>query len=169
MTGLRGDRGRFRVRAAGIAIRDGRVLVSRALQPSSWKNSALVGGGVEPGESSADAVVREFREELGVAVAIGRLFYCVENFFRHEGDDWHEVGFYWEVRLPPDAVRAGRGAFRDFDALAGRVAENEWEWCPLDRLGEIDLLPSFLVEGLRDLPRTPRFLVHRDADSSGGA
>lgn len=168
MTAVRGDGRRFRVRAAGVAIRDGRVLVSRAVQPSEWTNSALPGGGVEPGESSDAAVVREFREEIGARVRTGRLLFCAENFFRHAGDDWHEVSFYWEVLLPEDFPRFGDASFLGHDVVADRLVPSVWHWCPLDRLHGIDLLPSFLVEGLRDPPATTRFVVHADGGSSRG-
>lgn len=161
MTRLLGPKGRFRVRAAGVAVRDGRVLVHRETQPSPWTNSALPGGGVEMHESSDAAVVREFREELGVDVRVGRLLWCVDNRFGHEGEDWHEFGFYWEALLPADFVLPMRPT-AERDPADGRAFELRWAWHPLERLDEIELRPSFLVEGLRDPPRATRFLVHRD-------
>ena len=166
MTLVRADGHLFRVRAAGVAIRDGRVLVTRTVQPSHWKNAALLGGGVEPHETSDAAVVREFREEIGVDVRVGRLLWCVENHFRHEADAWHEIGFFWEVFLPPDFPRVGSGLFVDDVVSENLRVPTEWLWHPLDRLAEIDLRPTFLVEGLRDLPKTTRFLVHVDRAST---
>jgi ADP-ribose pyrophosphatase YjhB (NUDIX family) len=163
VTRLRADGLRFRVRAAGVAIRDGRVLVHRMVEPNEWTNSALPGGGVEAHETSADAVVREFREEIGADVRTGRLLWCNENFFTHGGERWHEIGFYWEVLLPPDFAHFGDESFLGWDDVQGARVASRWHWCPLERLDEIDLQPSFLVEGLRNPPRTTRFLVHRDA------
>ncbi len=165
MTLLRADGRVFRVRAAGVAVHDGRVLVARPAQPSSWTNYALLGGGVATHESSDVAVVREFREELGLDVRVGRLLWCAENFFAHEGERWHEIGFYWEVDLPLSFPRAGSGVFHDHVVAQDRLVPTEWSWRPIDRLDEIELRPSFLVAGLRDLPRATRFLVHRDADA----
>jgi 8-oxo-dGTP diphosphatase len=52
---------------AAILERDGRVLACRRrpdhAHPLKWE---FPGGKVEPGESVADAVVRELREELGI-------------------------------------------------------------------------------------------------------
>jgi len=54
---------------AGILIEGGRVLVSQRLPdqtfPLEWE---LPGGKVEPGETAALALAREFREELGIDV-----------------------------------------------------------------------------------------------------
>ncbi|PTR30265.1 8-oxo-dGTP diphosphatase [Rhodococcus sp. OK519] len=57
---------------AAAVIRDGRLLLAQRTRPVElaglWE---LPGGKVEPGESPADAVRRELREELGVEVVAG--------------------------------------------------------------------------------------------------
>jgi ADP-ribose pyrophosphatase YjhB (NUDIX family) len=139
-----------------VAIREGRVLLNGW---DGFRHLALPGGGVEVQESSDAALVREMREELGVAVRLGRLLWCVENFFRLNGEDWHEVGFYWEMTLPETAACVRRDTFEAMDdGVRMHLA-----WVPLADLDEVDLVPRFLVAGLRGLPRTTQFLVHRDA------
>jgi 8-oxo-dGTP diphosphatase len=49
-------------------IRDGKVLIVRRAQPPAKGVYTLPGGGVEVGESLTGAVVREVREETGLAV-----------------------------------------------------------------------------------------------------
>ena len=61
---------------AGLIVGDeGRILITqrRADQalPLQWE---FPGGKVEPGEAPALALVRELREELGVTVAVGRIW-----------------------------------------------------------------------------------------------
>ena len=55
--------------AVAVVVRDGRLLVIRrsrhVVAPGMF---CFPGGGIESGESDADALVREIREELGVAV-----------------------------------------------------------------------------------------------------
>jgi len=158
----------FRVRTAGVAIRDGCVLVHREEQPSPWTNSALPGGGVEMHETSDAALVREFREELGVDVRVGRLLWVADNRFVQSGERWQEIGFYWEVLVDASLASAGGETTRESDTFFGGEARLQWAWHPLGRLSEIDLKPSFLVEGLRDLPKSTRFLVHGDAEIPTG-
>jgi 8-oxo-dGTP diphosphatase len=57
---------------AGVVLRDdaGRVLVARRRDEDTW---GLPGGGLEPGESWADAAVRECREETGWSARIDGL------------------------------------------------------------------------------------------------
>ena len=57
---------------AAAIERDGRYLAARRTKPDwaagRWE---FPGGKVEAGESDADALVREIREELGVGIAVG--------------------------------------------------------------------------------------------------
>lgn len=63
----------------------------------------LVGGGVEFGETSAEAAVRELREELGATGRAVRLLGTYESVFesRH-GNRTHEVTFVHEVTVGPE-------------------------------------------------------------------
>ena len=57
---------------AAALVHDGRVLAQqRAFPPEVAGRWELPGGRVEPGESAADALVRECREELAVDVVAG--------------------------------------------------------------------------------------------------
>ena len=57
---------------AAAIIRDGRLLVAQRSSPpelaGQWE---LPGGKAEPGETTADALRRELREELGVEITVG--------------------------------------------------------------------------------------------------
>ncbi|MEM8874808.1 MAG: NUDIX domain-containing protein [Planctomycetota bacterium] len=53
-----------------IIVRDGRVLLQRRADTGEW---GTVGGAVDPGETPAVAVLREAKEETGLAIAIDRV------------------------------------------------------------------------------------------------
>ena len=59
-----------RVGVGGVLIRDGRVLLNRAVYRSRF---TIPSGYVDPGESLDAALVREFEEETGVQISVGRL------------------------------------------------------------------------------------------------
>jgi 8-oxo-dGTP pyrophosphatase MutT (NUDIX family) len=61
--------------SVSVAIRDetGRVLLARHVEGDRW---LLPGGGVEPGETPADAAVREAWEETGVIAASRGSWAC---------------------------------------------------------------------------------------------
>ena len=56
-----------------IADGAGRILLIRRGHPPGEGLWSVPGGRVEPGETDAEAVVREVREETGLAVAVGAL------------------------------------------------------------------------------------------------
>ena len=63
------------VPCVGVVVSDGNgrlLVVQRAHEPGMGRWS-IPGGRVEPGETDAQAVVREAREETGVEVAVERL------------------------------------------------------------------------------------------------
>jgi len=74
----------------------------------------LVGGAVELGERSVDAVVREIGEELGTTFLQPRLLGVLESIFVFEGEPGHEVVFVYAGELAdPDVVPPGGGWFQD--------------------------------------------------------
>ena len=70
-----------RIPCVGAVIRDGAgrlLLIKRGHDPGAglW---SLPGGRIEPGETDAQALVREMREETGLTIAPGRLLGTVER------------------------------------------------------------------------------------------
>ena len=54
-------------------------------------------------EATEDAVVREVREELGVASRAVQLAFIVENRFEQTGVHYHNIEFHYLVDLLEDA------------------------------------------------------------------
>ena len=69
----------MRTVVAGVLARGDRVLVGQRASPAwaagQWE---FPGGKLEPGETAAEALVREWQEELGVSVAAGAEVYRSE-------------------------------------------------------------------------------------------
>ncbi len=55
-----------------------------------------LGGGIEYGESSQAAVVREIQEELSLEVENLQLISVIENIFTYEGEQGHEIVFVFD-------------------------------------------------------------------------
>ncbi|MBQ4351883.1 MAG: NUDIX domain-containing protein [Clostridia bacterium] len=64
--------------ARGIVIRDGMLLTVHE-QRTGW--ILLPGGGIEPGESPAECVRREIREETGFLVEAGEEFLTLSEYY----------------------------------------------------------------------------------------
>jgi ADP-ribose pyrophosphatase YjhB (NUDIX family) len=58
-----------------------------------------LGGGIEFGERSDDAVRREFQEEIGTELDELRMLTVIENRFEFEGKACHEIVFVYEATL----------------------------------------------------------------------
>lgn len=89
--------GEIRVLALGI-IRDGdRVFISEGYDPVKQQTFyRAMGGGVEFGETSRDALVREFQEEIQAELTNIKYLGCSENLFIFNGLTGHEILFVYQ-------------------------------------------------------------------------
>src|SRR5450631_2240658 len=67
--------------AFGVLAKDGRIALVRVTKPGHAPWVDLPGGAVDPGESDAQALVREFGEETGLAVRAGAFLGRADQFF----------------------------------------------------------------------------------------
>lgn len=123
-------------------VRDGdRLLVEHGYDSVGRRNFyRVVGGGIEFGERAADAVCREWMEELGADLIDVRLLGVTENLFTNEGKPGHEIVFVFTGRLRD----AGRfvGATLEIEESDGQ--RHAAEWIPVAQLagGAIPLYPD---------------------------
>ncbi len=147
---------KFTLRVVAVVLHHDAVLVHRAAPDDFW---ALPGGRAELLESAEETLVREMREELGVAAHVERLLWVVENFFTFRGRPRHELGLYFLVTFPPDSpIYRQVGPF-DGEEEGVRLI---FEWQPLDALAGFRLYPTFLRSRLRSLPSGIEHIVHTD-------
>ena len=150
----------FNYRVVGAVIHEGRVLLHRGESEDFW---TLPGGRAELGEPATETLKREMREELEVDAQVERLLWVVENFFTCLGAEWHELAFYFLMSFPPGSDIYQRSEpFFGYEETQPEGMTLIFEWHSLDRLDEITLLPSFLKQGLRSLPKGTEHIVHTD-------
>ncbi len=93
--------------AASVAVlREGRVLLARRAKPPGAGRFSLPGGLVEPGETLAEAALRELAEETGVAARIVEFNRHVEVI---ERDDAGAVRRHFVVASFVGAWLSGEG------------------------------------------------------------
>jgi ADP-ribose pyrophosphatase YjhB (NUDIX family) len=63
----------------GIVIEDGRLLLLNQDTPNTGRSWSLPGGKLEDGETLAETLVRELKEETGLDVEPGRLLYVCDH------------------------------------------------------------------------------------------
>ena len=159
-----GSEGRtFNFRAAAVIVRDGRVLLHRADYEDFW---SLPGGRVEMLEESREALRREMLEELGEEVEVGRLIWVGENFFQFQGVDFHEMGMYFEVSLPPGSALVGLTEEWWAEDSGVKIC---FKWFEVADAPGMPIVPGFLREGLEALPEGTEHAVFRDGTQWGAA
>ena len=102
-----GNDGEIRPIAAAVIRARGRILVWDDHDPKTGEVVAVpVAGGIEFGETGAEAVAREVREELGVAAKEARFLGLIEDVFEWNGEKRHELHLIFDVVLEGQAVYA---------------------------------------------------------------
>lgn len=149
------DGQRFNFRVAAIIIADGHVLVCRE---DDDDYCMLPGGRIELGEDSRLSLEREIAEELDLPVEIGAMVATSESFYRREGEDFHELGFFYRVSLPGQAPDGNSPWLKRFDE--GHDLSFYWVRLADTELEDFNLLPRWLPAFLRALPGGPVHILH---------
>ena len=86
--------------AFGILERDERIAVVRIAKPDGATWIDLPGGGVDPGETPEEGVVREYGEEAGLKVMVRESFALADQFFVNtEGEAWNNRSAFFVLDL----------------------------------------------------------------------
>ncbi len=87
---------------------NGKVLLVR--ESPSYKEGTNVGkfdvpgGRVKPGEKWNQVLLREVKEETGLAVEIGRPFFVGEWRPMVQGEQWQVIGMFFQCAAPNDTI-----------------------------------------------------------------
>lgn len=89
--------------ALGIVKKDNKILVGIGYDKVKKQTFyRALGGGIEFGETSKDAVKREFQEEIHADIKVGELLGVTENIFTYQGKTGHEIVFLYSIEIPND-------------------------------------------------------------------
>jgi len=84
--------GEIRVLALGIIRDEERIFISQGYDPVKQQTFyRAMGGGVDFGETSFEALQREFQEEIQADLTNIRYLGCLENLFTFNGKQGHEI------------------------------------------------------------------------------
>ncbi len=116
--------GQVRVRVGGLLLREGALLLAahRGLLPAGAPFWSPPGGGWAFGESLKAGLVREFREETGLAVRVGRFLHLHE--FRT--NDLQALELFFEVVAEDGAAAPRLGHDPEHAADQQLLTELRW-------------------------------------------
>ncbi len=137
---------RIRPLAICVFLNNDRILVAEGYDPIKQQTFYRpLGGGIEFGETSADTVRRELKEELNVEVGELRYLGTLENIFVFNGTPGHEIVMVYDGAL----VDSGLYEQAVIEGIEAEINESfNAIWKSLDEFGEGKsiLYPTGLLE-----------------------
>ena len=141
---------KLNVRAAGIMIHNGKILVHKDIKSDFY---ALIGGRVQIGENSAETLKREIKEELGKDIEIIGYISTIENFFEVKGSKYYEIMFVYKIEFTNEEDKK-------IEYTMENVEGNnylKYEWIDLNKINEYKLLPKVI----KDILKENKFPIHK--------
>ena len=123
----------MRNRAAAIVIQDNKLLVIQRNNKGA-EYYTFPGGGIEVGETSEQATVREVDEETSITITIDRLVYQLD----HDNGDTH---YYYLCEYVSGTPSLRQDSSEYADNLKGDNTYNPM-WLDIDKINGITLYPE---------------------------
>ncbi|MGT2667433.1 NUDIX hydrolase [Streptococcus rifensis] len=120
----------YGVRATALIIKDDQIFLCHDEKGKYY----TVGGAIEVGETTEEAVHREALEEVGIDVRIDHLAFVVENQFCQDGVNYHNIEFHYFVT----PLEEPSPNILDSDD------KRSCRWVTLDELEQLQIVPHFL-------------------------
>lgn len=135
--------GVFSYRAAGILRYRRKILLQHA---SNEPGYVVPGGHVAFGETTAQTLRREFREECGAEIIMGALCGVGEIYFPWGEKPCHQICLYYHVSLADPSAFPTDGVITCVEKLENRDFSIDFHWIPLQKLPGKRLYPPQIVD-----------------------
>ena len=143
-------------RSTGVLLNNGKILIQRGIDDTEF---ALPGGHVAWGETSAEALVREYMEELGANISIDRLLWVEETFWKWGVNKAHTICHYYLVNLSSPIQIPNSGTFKSLKTDESRLI---FQWVDLSELQNYKIYPVFLNSKITNLSDGIEHFITRD-------
>ncbi len=99
------------------------------------------------GETLAQGLAREYREETGAEISVSRLLWSEECFWEQQGKQVHQITFYFLVQEQEGFAIPNNGAFLPHKDNKNVVIG----WLSVDKVRNTVVYPAFLKEEIANL------------------
>lgn len=148
----------FSYRVAGVLIRDNKILLQK---PKNDDGYSIPGGHVNFGETTPEALIREFREEINADIKIEKLILVGENFFPWGNRSCQQISMYYTVTLCNEHQIPLDGTFVAKDDLGNKRIDLDFSWISLSEIHNITVYPTNIKNDLISLPEQIKYFVYK--------
>ncbi len=121
---------------------------------------AIPGGHVGFGETSEDALVREFKEETGINIKVVRMLWAGEIFFPWDDKDCHQICLYYLVE-PAGGIN--EPISRDtVDKVESYEAHLSFSWVEIDDFDGIEIYPTQAKGYLKNMSQQIKHFIYKE-------
>jgi 8-oxo-dGTP diphosphatase len=118
----------FNVRVYGILINERSQVLTADLFIRGHYYTKFPGGGLEFGEGTRECLIREFKEELDLAIEVGDHIYTTDYFQRSAFNPEHQIiSIYYHVKALGPIRSALRSKPFDFDEGEMKIYQDTGE------------------------------------------
>jgi ADP-ribose pyrophosphatase YjhB (NUDIX family) len=144
----------FSYRVAGILIRDKKILLQK---PKNDDGYSIPGGHVSFGETTAETLIREFKEEINADIKIENLIMVGPwgNRPCQQISMYYAVSLYNEQQIPLD------GTFQAKDDFGNERIDLDFAWISLSEMHNIKVYPTNIKNDLISLPKQIKYFVYK--------
>lgn len=138
---------RIRPIALGLIEHEDHIFVSQGEDPATQETYyRFLGGGIEFGETSSAALVREFEEEISAKLIEVSYITCLDNVFEYGGKQKHELIQLFSAKFADASFYALGDRFR---LVEGELIKDAF-WLEKSRVlsGECKLVPESCLQFL---------------------
>lgn len=148
----------FSYRVAGICVKNGKVLLQTTTNDPAF---AFPGGHAEFGESNAETLIRELKEEIGADIRVGELKWVAEVFFPWGSKPCHQICLYYMMEILNDEIPK-EGKFLAKEYMEGRNFDLEYHWVPLADAKNYEIYPTQCRQLLEKLDEGVQHFVYKE-------
>jgi ADP-ribose pyrophosphatase YjhB (NUDIX family) len=153
----------FSYRVAGILIKNGKILLQK---PKNDDGYSIPGGHVSFGETTAEALIREFKEEIKADIEVEKLIMVGENFFPWGNKLCQQISMYYTVSLCNEQQIVLDGNFEATDESGNKRMDLDFSWIPLSEIYNLTVYPTNITEDIITLPEHIKYFVYKDEQLS---
>lgn len=146
---------RFNFRAAGLITRNNKLLI---MIDEGINHYYFPGGRVKLTETTAQAVIREIYEELGIYADSVSLATVNENFFQINNTDYHEIGFFYNVKINDNVLPTDD----EFEMTDTDGVKHYYRFEDIDNLENILVYPVSVKEKIYEILNSDKIIHTTD-------